>query len=97
MLDPLSDDMWNTISSRVKKNTEIYREIFGVYPDDTVKKVSSVRELQNQAKPGKYHERKNQILGFGVEFPLEFLSEENLRKLNHFGFGLYLVPDHIFT
>ena len=56
-----------------------------------------MRQLQSQAKVDRYHDLKNDIRGFAVEFPLEFLSEENLRKLNHFEFGLYLVPDHIFT
>lgn len=89
--------MWNLVKERARTNTEIYREVFGVYPDDTIKRVSSVRQLQSQARPERYMDLKDQIIGFAVEFPLEFLGEENLRKLNHFEFGLYLVPDHIFT
>lgn len=95
--DPLSAKMWAEIDQRVKINTQIYREVFGCYPDnlmDTQDKVSSFREAADITK---YDALKGQIKGYGVEFPYNFLRNENLRKMKHFEFGLYMLPHHIFT
>lgn len=89
--------MWEIINHRTKRNTDIYREVFGVYPDDTIHTIVGVKKLQEEADSERYDELKGGICGFGVDFPLKFLKDENLRKMKHFEFGLYLLPNHIFT
>lgn len=71
--------------------------MFGVYPDDTVFTVKGVASLKEKADITKYDELKDDIKGVGVDFPLQFLKNENLKKMKHFEFGLYLLPNHIFT
>ena len=65
--------MWSIIDHRTKRNTEIYRDVFGVYPDDTIHTIGGVKKLKEEADIEKYEEYKNGIIGFGVEFPLKFL------------------------
>lgn len=106
--DPLSPAMWEEIERRKSTNTEIYREIFGCYPDSTVPNTSDL-EMKRKERTDKpdhvrdaemvrlYDQKAHMIKGFCVEFPLAFLSDENLRKMQHFEFGLYMLPCHIFT
>lgn len=39
VVDPLSDDLDRKIREQTGANTQIYREVFGVYPDDTIQKM----------------------------------------------------------
>ena len=55
---------------RTNRNTEIYREVFGVYPDDTISTTNGVKKLQEEAVLDRYHDLKGEIKGFGVNFPL---------------------------
>ena len=54
-------------------------------------------EFKALAKPERYDVLKGEIRGYGVEFPLNFLSEENFKKLKTFEFGLLLLPSFTFT
>lgn len=67
---------------RAKLNTECYREIFKVYPDDTYKKFSDIDKnlIKEEEIKEKYAELSKNIQGNIVEFPLEFLKEENLNR-----------------
>lgn len=117
--DPLSATMWEEIEKRTKvlaadqTNTEVYRNLFGVYPDDLIAKTEDVEPFkkmkidpewpEEEVKKKKaewrelYQTEKQKIKGFAVEFPLNFLEEEDLREFKHFEFGLYMLPPHIFT
>jgi phospholipase D1/2 len=37
LIDPLSKSLWEVITERAARNTDIYRRIFACYPDDTMK------------------------------------------------------------
>jgi phospholipase D1/2 len=95
--DPLSARMWAEIDKRTQLNTEIYRAVFGCYPDNTMDTQDKVRKVREAADITKYDSMKEGIKGYGVEFPFNFLKNENLRKMKHFEFGLYILPHHIFT
>ena len=95
--DPLSAKMWAEIDQRTQLNTHIYREVFGCYPDNTMVKQEDVRKVREAADINKYDTLKSQIRGYGVEFPYNFLRGEDLKKMKHFEFGLYMLPHHIFT
>ena len=68
-----------------------------MYPDDEMKDIKMVSKVRLNANLDLYKELSPQIKGFGVEFPLRFLQNENLKKIKHFEFGLYVLPEHIFT
>lgn len=81
----------------MQRNTDIYREVFGCYPDSKMICTSEVSVVRKKADIKKYDDLKDEITGYAVEFPLDFLSSENLKKMKHFEFGLYILPHHIFT
>ena len=95
--DPLDAKMWETNFKRVRLNTAIYREVFGCYPDNLVRFTDEVKTLSSKAEAQKYSELSKDIMGIAVEFPLEFLSGEDLRTMKDFEFGLFILPNYVFT
>ncbi len=77
--DPLSDNMYNRMKEYARSNTLIYREIFKCYPDDNFTKFQDIIKNKNNIIE-KYDALKNNMKGNMVEFPLEFLSHENLER-----------------
>lgn len=75
----------------------MYRDIFGCYPDNTIKKYADVAILKKNSNPSSYNEQCRYIRGLAVEYPLEFLSQEDLKKAKSFQFGLIIVPNYVFT
>ena len=84
--DMLNDDVWKLINDTAKKNTDIYRELFKCYPDDTMltfKDVPSYKELNDKEKEvliDKYKVYKKEIKGHIVEFPYDFLKNQILER-----------------
>ncbi len=80
--DPLSDKLYNKMKEIAKRNTECYREIFKVYPDDTYKKFINIIKDERSIEEIRsiYLKRKGEIVGNIVEFSLDFLREENLNR-----------------
>ena len=100
--DPTSDELHKLIWETARNNTDLYRQIFMCYPDDYYTKFSMIpnkNSMQNKAQEyslkKNYEEKKNQIIGHIVEFPLHFLEEEQL------GISFFskenLVPERNFT
>lgn len=56
-----------------------------------------VAKMRKRPNLEDYEKSKSKVLGYAVEFPLDFLANENLKKMKHFEFGLYMVPNHVFT
>jgi len=88
--DPLSDKLFKFMKEIARSNTMYYREIFNTYPDDNFLSYSDIlwaKEINNWESNEntlmKYQKNKNKIVGFIVEFPLNFLREENL-KISYF-------------
>lgn len=82
--DPLSTDLWDKIKSRTKKNEQVYLELFGAVPHDSIKNYSEVAPLKHQPSVEEYKEKIKDIEGYAVPFPLRFLENENLKELNFF-------------
>jgi phospholipase D1/2 len=79
----------------IKRNTEIYREVFACYPDDNVTRMSQFDDFVRSAQPERYTELKDEIFGHAVELPLDFLKDERLTfKIQQ---KEYFVPEHNFT
>jgi len=80
--DPLSDKLFYKMKEIAKKNTECYREIFRVYPDDQYKNFTDILKDERTIKELKeiYLKKRGEIIGNIVEFPMDFLKEENLNR-----------------
>lgn len=46
LLDPTSNELWERIMERASNNTNIYRKIFGCYPDDNMKLKKDIKALR---------------------------------------------------
>ncbi|KAG7321528.1 hypothetical protein KOW79_014386 [Hemibagrus wyckioides] len=99
--DPVSDrfykEVWITTASR---NASIYEKVFRCLPSSLVRNLQEL--LSFQTKPGldkedpvKAQEMLKKIRGFLVQFPLEFLSEQNL--MPSVGTKEAMVPTEIWT
>ena len=97
VMDPLDQDMWRNIYLQVHTNTQVYRSVFGCYPDEQIRTYDDVELLARQAQPELYFELAPHIRGHAVEWPLAFMDREDLRKAKNFQFGLMITPDHLFT
>lgn len=92
VLDPLHDDFYESWWKRVAHtNTEIFREVFHCVPDDTIenwdqykafvpdpKKVLTGHVVMPGATVENVTERLQKVTGHLVEFPTNFLKDENL-------------------
>ncbi|CAG0879735.1 unnamed protein product [Cyprideis torosa] len=82
--DPISGafftDVWKKISQR---NTEIFSEVFTVFPSDSLKTFADVEALRSRvplvySDPSEAKVKVQDVQGHLVDMPLEFLSGENL-------------------
>ena len=84
--DPLNDDVWKLINETARVNTDIYRDLFKCYPDDTMltfKDIPSQKELNEKEKEvliEKYNILSKNIKGHIVEFPYDFLKNQILER-----------------
>lgn len=77
--DPFSNKFLKEWEGTAENNTLKYRSVFGCYPDDTIFDYPGIQRLKDEARIKNYSLEKSQIKGFLVEFPLEFLREQDLR------------------
>ena len=77
--NPFKKEFYRVWDRRARRNTRMYHKIFRCYPDNNIKKLSEVKEFMMGAEKGLYETEAGKIKGHIVEFPLEFLSEENLK------------------
>jgi phospholipase D1/2 len=76
--------VWKEIRINAKSNTEIYRTVFGCYPDDEMKTIQDVKDMIiDEPDREVYLAQTKHIKGHVVDFPLRFLEKENLNlKIN---------------
>ncbi|CAG9328777.1 unnamed protein product [Blepharisma stoltei] len=89
--DPLSEAfdelMWSTASS----NTALYKHIFRCYPDNEILRISDIVGFESQAQMNDYVVLRENFKGFIVDFPMDFLRDEDLRiSIFH---KEYYIPD----
>ena len=88
--DPADELVWKLVKQRASKNTALYRQIFHCYPDDGIAKLADLTIIRKDSGKDNYklyQEKKDEIVGFAVEYPLHFLKEEDLTV------GATLYPD----
>jgi phospholipase D1/2 len=79
LADPFSNEFYKEWEGNAQNNTLKYRDVFGCYPDDTIKRNSDLERVKVKIPSSKkYNMEKDQIKGFLVQYPLEFLKEEDL-------------------
>ena len=102
LVDPLNDELLKLLQTRAENNTLIYRELWGCYPDDNYK---SYKDIKPKKKFGSeeelrkfkelYENKKKNIIGHVVQFPLHFLEKESL--LTSFFCKENMLPERNFT
>ncbi|KAF1374638.1 hypothetical protein PFLUV_G00231190 [Perca fluviatilis] len=99
--DPISErfykEVWMTTAGR---NATIYEKVFRCLPSSLVRNMSELEQYQSkpglaQTDLGRAQEELRKIRGFLVQFPLDFLSEENL--MPSVGTKESMVPTEIWT
>ena len=102
LVDPVNDKLLTLIQTRAANNTKIYRELFGCYPDDNYKKFNDIKKKRQfkddeELKQFKelYENKKKEIIGHIVQFPLHFLENEDL-YIPFFSLE-NLTPEHNYT
>ena len=100
--DPLNEELWTYIHSQAKVNAAIYSDIFDCFPDNKFKtfadlkkrKIIKTEEDKEELKK-KYKQSSLGIIGHIVEYPIEFLQNEEL-DIDFFS-KENLVPEKNFT
>ena len=93
--DPLSETFTTYLKSTSESNTQIFKQVFKCIPDNDVKRLRDIQPFQDSANLQDYPTYKNDIRGFIVTFPLEFLFFEDL-KIKIFN-KEYYIPDESFV
>jgi|JI9StandDraft_1071089.scaffolds.fasta_scaffold721686_1 phospholipase D1/2 len=62
----------------MQQNTQIYRTVFGCYPDNNIRHYEDISALKKKATPQRYNELIPSLRGHAVDFPIYFLERENL-------------------
>uniref|UniRef100_H3CMG2 Phospholipase n=1 Tax=Tetraodon nigroviridis TaxID=99883 RepID=H3CMG2_TETNG len=101
LTDPISDrfykEVWMTTAGR---NATIYEKVFRCLPTSLVRNMSELEQYQSspglaQTDQARAQEELRKIRGFLVQFPLDFLSEQNL--MPSVGTKEAMVPTEIWT
>lgn len=92
--DPLSDVFSNIWTQLASNNTAWYRRVFRCYPDNSIRSFKQLSKFEAEAEPESYQLLKDNVNGILVEFPLNFLEDENL-QISVFS-KEFLLPDDSF-
>lgn len=95
--DPLEGKLWREVESRTQVNTQIYRSVFGCPPDNQMRSLREQKNIKQKSEAYLYGEAKESIKGLAVEYPLDYVCDEDLKKVGLNDFGMYFVPDVLFT
>ena len=83
--DPVNLNLWNEIRSRANVNAVIYRDIFDCFPDNKFNNFDKLRERKKfntkeeiEKLKEEYKNKSFGIMGHIVEYPIEFLKDEEL-------------------
>lgn len=63
MIDPICKATWEMIAERALSNTQLYRQIFGCYPDDTMTTRRKIEEVRSNSNLQLYDKLNKRIIG----------------------------------
>mmetsp|Transcript_12630 Transcript_12630/g.12712 ORF Transcript_12630/g.12712 Transcript_12630/m.12712 type:complete len:224 (-) Transcript_12630:32-703(-) len=81
--DPFEQEFCELWENTARINTEQYRKVFRCYPDDEISLLPRIQNFNQQREINAYSELSRTVKGHLVQFPLEFLSEEKLKKTDY--------------
>ncbi|XP_061522047.1 phospholipase D1-like isoform X3 [Phycodurus eques] len=99
--DPISDQFYKEVwMSTCARNATIYQKVFRCLPSSDVRNVPELdgylgKPGLDRDDPARAHEELRKIRGFAVQFPLQFLAEQNL--LPPIGSKEAMVPMEVWT
>uniref|UniRef100_A0A3Q1FZW4 Phospholipase n=1 Tax=Acanthochromis polyacanthus TaxID=80966 RepID=A0A3Q1FZW4_9TELE len=99
--DPISDQFYKEVwMATCARNATIYQKVFRCLPSSDVRNILELEGYLAKAgldkdDPARAHEELKKIRGFLVQFPLQFLSEQNL--LPPIGSKEAMVPMEVWT
>ncbi|XP_044031994.1 phospholipase D1 [Siniperca chuatsi] len=99
--DPVSDQFYKEVwMSTCARNANIYQKVFRCLPSSDVRNILELEGYRaksglDKEDPARAHEELKKIRGFVVQFPLQFLSEQNL--LPPIGSKEAMVPMEVWT
>ena len=82
--DPLNTELWHHMRSKAYINSAIYSDIFDCFPDNKFNNFAKLKERkifkkEDEEKLKEEYKNKNiGIIGHIVEYPIEFLKDEEL-------------------
>ena len=83
--DPLNDKLWNEMRDKAKKNSQAYSDIFDCFPDNKFNNFAKLKERKIIKTPEDkeelkklYDENSSRISGHIVQYPINFLKDEEL-------------------
>jgi hypothetical protein len=97
VIDPLLPKFIESVDKHSRKNQEVYRQIFGCYPDDKMTKEEEIHHYREMADISLYEQLKHKIVGLAVKYPYKFLSSEDLRVPKYFDISTTVLPTSTFT
>lgn len=71
--------------------------MFGCSPDNQIQEIGDIIKLETKADIRLYDQLKHDVVGLAVNYPLNYMRNEDLRKMKYFNLGIYVVPDILFT
>jgi len=100
--DPVNDKLWKLMKDKAENNTFIYDKIFDCYPHNKFNNLTKLKERKMFKTPEEieklkkeYKDNIGKIDGHIVEFPYDFLKNEEL-DISFFS-KENLIPERIFT
>ncbi|XP_061614882.1 phospholipase D1-like isoform X2 [Phyllopteryx taeniolatus] len=99
--DPISDQFYKEVwMSTCARNATIYQKVFRCLPSSDVRNILELdgylgKPGLDRDDPARAHEELRKIRGFAVQFPLQFLAEQNL--LPPIGSKEAMVPMEVWT
>ena len=66
-------------------------------PDSQMRDETEIAKVTAAADCKKYEELVEHVRGLAVQYPLDFMQSEDLRKPKYFSLGVYVVPETLFT
>ena len=95
--DIMNPDMWKKIEEQCNHNNHIYRQIFGCWPDNKMLVDEDVDKVKGESDVNKYDSLKDQIKGYAVSYPQEFLVNEDLSVLKYYTLKDSIAPELIYV
>jgi phospholipase D1/2 len=89
---PVSEQFWSRAWNTMKINTQIYDIAFKVIPSNCYLNWSMTQSRNKTPNKKAFKDLKHMIKGLAVQYPYQFLINEDLEDARNESFALLLVP-----